>query len=218
MTERYVFSTVLASILFLISPAQEKFVTAQFSFSELASPKLTSARFVVDTKQTQLHWKGSSLFNFNEHSGKVNISKGDLTVEKNVVTSGSIEVDMSTIVDTDNATMLIDHLKSPDFFDTKKYPTATFKITKVEPISDGRPGQENFSVKGDLTIKGITNPIDFPAKIEVNEKEVRAQGRFIIDRTKWNVKFGSGRFFDNLGDDTISDAIQFNINLYATKQ
>lgn len=211
-----IFSLILMTML--LAPANDK--PAQDSRLNPESTQSSTAvegKFVVDEKESKLLWKGSNLFNFNEHSGKVNISKGELTVEKDKLATGTVEVDMNTIMDTDNAQMLIDHLKSADFFDTKAHPRANFKLTKVEPLKNPEPGKENFDITGDLTIKGITNPVKFPARVEVGSNLVRVDGRFIIDRTKWNVKYNSGKFFENLGDDTISDAIQFNINLRAKK-
>jgi len=121
---------------------------------------------------------------------------------------------MNTITDpvygSDNN--LIKHLKSPDFFDVEKFPIAAFAMTKVA-LANG----ENINVTGNLTIKGITHEITFPAKMEVKGGIVNANGKLTIDRAKWDVRYGSGKFFDNLANDAISDDIEFNIKIVAKK-
>jgi polyisoprenoid-binding protein YceI len=121
---------------------------------------------------------------------------------------------MNTIEDknhgSDNG--MVNHLKSPDFFDVKKFPFATIAITKAESISG-----ENMNVTGNLTIKGITHAVTFPAKMEVKDGIVNANGKLVIDRTDFGVRYRSGKFYDNLADRAISDSIEFNIKIVAKK-
>ena len=127
---------------------------------------------------------------------------------------GTVEVDMNTIEGDDHESdnNLINHLKDPDFFDVKKFPISTIAITKVASING-----ENKKVTGNLTIKGITHPVTFPAKMEVKDGIVKANGKLVIDRTKWDVRYRSGKFYDNLADQAISDSIEFNIKIVAKK-
>ena len=112
---------------------------------------------------------------------------------------------------------LIGHLKSPDFFNAEKFPTSTFVITKVEPLANGANGA-NATVAGNLTIKDITKPLSFPAKVTVAADGVTAQASGVaIDRTQYDIRYGSGKFFQGLGDKVISDQFWLDISLVAKK-
>ena len=166
----------------------------------------------IDTKESVVAWKGSSVE--GAHTGYVYISKGELMIENGQLMGGTVEVDMSTIEGDDHRSdnNLIKHLKDPDFFDVKKFPISTIAITRVESING-----ENKKVTGNLTIKGITHPVTFPARIEVKGGIVKASGKLVIDRTLWDVRYNSGKFYDNLADKTISDSIEFQIKIVARK-
>ena len=103
-------------------------------------------------------------------------------------------------------------MKSPDFFDVEKFPISTFVITEVESVSD-----ENIKVTGNLTIKGITVAITFPAKMEVMNGMVKANGKVTIDRTQWGIRYKSGKFYDNLADEAVSDDVEFEMKIVAKK-
>jgi len=164
----------------------------------------------IDTKESVVAWKGSSVE--GAHTGYVYISKGELMIENGQLMGGTVEVDMSTIEGDDHRSdnNLIEHLKDPDFFDVKKFPFSTIAITRVESTND-----ESKEVTGSLTIKGITHPVSFPANMEVQDGIVKANGKLVIDRTKWDVRYNSGKFYDNLADKTISDFIEFHITIVA---
>ncbi|HEU4470775.1 MAG TPA: YceI family protein [Flavisolibacter sp.] len=165
---------------------------------------------LIDTTESIISWKGSN--SFGSHTGYVHISKGELLIENSQIAGGTVEVDMNTIEDEEHQTNsgLIKHLKDPDFFDVKKFPLAAIDITKVTTIS-----AEDKEITGNLTIKGITQPVSFPARIEVKDGLVKAMGKLVIDRTRWGVRYGSGKFLDNLKNETISDSIEFNITIVA---
>lgn len=169
---------------------------------------------IIDTKESVVTWKGSMLIGPNSHTGYVHISKGELMIENGQLMGGAAEVDMNTIEDenhgSDNG--LIKHLKDPDFFDVKKFPISTIVLTKAASING-----ENKKVTGNLTIKGITHPVTFPAKIEVKDGIVKMNGKLVIDRTKWDVRYKSGKFYENLADKTISDSVEFHIKIVAKK-
>jgi polyisoprenoid-binding protein YceI len=168
--------------------------------------------FTIDTKESVVTWTGSSVE--GAHTGYVSISKGELMMENGQLMGGTVEVNMSTIEGDDHRSdnNLIEHLKDPDFFDVKKFPFTTFAITWVAP-ADG----QNINVTGNLTIKGITHAVTFPATMEAKGKVVYANGNVTIDRTKWDVRYNSGKFYDNLADKTISDFIEFDIKIVAKK-
>ncbi len=166
----------------------------------------------IDTKESVVTWKGSN--SFGSHAGYVYISKGELMIETGQLVGGAVEVDMNTIEDTDHGSdnNLIKHLKDPDFFDVKKFPFSTIAITRVASIN-----VDDKEITGNLTIKGITHPVTFPAKMEVKDGIVKANGKLVIDRTKWDVRYKSGKFFDNLKDQAIADDIEFDIKIVAKK-
>lgn len=165
----------------------------------------------IDRKKTVLAWKGSSIQ--GAHSGYVYISKGELMVENGQLTGGTVEVDMSTIEDDEHASdnNLIKHLKDPDFFDVTKFPFSAIAITRVASIN-----AEDKEITGNLTIKGITQAVSFPAKLEIKDGVVKAYGRLVIDRTLWGVRYKSSKFFADLADKAISDSIEFNIKIVAS--
>ena len=160
----------------------------------------------VDVAKSSVKWLGKKVA--GEHSGTISVKEGSLDVNGGKVTGGKVVIDMNSIVCTDltdaswNA-KLVGHLKSDDFFGVATYPTAELALTKVEGTK--------FS--GNLTIKGITNPVSFTATSSKEEKSVVYKGTITIDRTKYNVKYGSKSFFDNLGDKVINDEFTLDFNL-----
>lgn len=169
---------------------------------------------IIDTKESVVTWKGSMLIGKNGHTGYVYISKGELMIENGQLMGGIVEVDMNTIEDKDHGrdNNLVNHLKNPDFFDVKRFPFSTIAITNVASING-----ENKKVTGKLIIKGITHAVTFPATVEVKNGMVKANGKLIIDRTKWDVRYKSGKFYNLLADQTMSDSIEFNIKIVAKK-
>jgi polyisoprenoid-binding protein YceI len=182
-------------------------------FSAYSSRPVGSEKYVIDTYGSIVTWKCSRVFaDRGGHDGYVSLSKGELMIEKGQLVGGAIEVDMNTIADefhrSDNK--LISHLKSPDFFDVEKFPISTFVLTKVVPAAG-----DTINVTGNLTIKGITHEVTFPANVAVTERTVTANGNVTIDRTRWDVRYGSGKFFASLADKGISDDIEFHMKIVA---
>lgn len=169
---------------------------------------------IIDTKKSVVTWKGSMLIGSNNHTGYIHISKGELMIENGQLMGGAAEVDMNTIEDENHASNsgLIKHLKDPDFFDVKKFPISTIVLAKAASING-----ENKKITANLTIKGITHPVTFPAKIEIKDGIVKMNGKLVIDRTKWDVRYKSGKFYENLADEAISDFIEFHIKIVAKK-
>jgi polyisoprenoid-binding protein YceI len=170
--------------------------------------------FTIDTKESVVTWKGAMSMGSNSHTGYVDISKGELKFENGQFMGGAVEVNMNTIKDEKHRddSGLIKHLKDPDFFDVKNFPISTIVLSKAASSN----GEYN-NVTGNLTIKGTTQPVTFPAKIEVKNGIVNMNGKLVIDRTKWDVRYNSGKFYDNLANEAISDSIEFNIKIIAKK-
>ncbi|WP_210487488.1 YceI family protein [Rufibacter aurantiacus] len=172
--------------------------------------------YKVVTNQSKVNWRGTKVT--GEHSGAINVAEGTLNSDGKNIYGGTFTIDMNSITCTDitDAKMngnLVGHLKSDDFFGTAKHPKATLVITKVTPTKT--KGQ--YLVNGDLTIKGIKNPIQFPATIAHAGNQIKAKANIKVDRTKYDIKYGSGSFFDNLGDKAISNEFELNVDLVAQK-
>lgn len=169
----------------------------------------------VDTKQSVITWKGASLNGLNSQTGYVYPSIGELMIENGQLTGGIVEVDMNTIEDKNHRrdTKLVDHLKDPDFFEVEKFPFSILSITKIKSTTN-----EGRQITGNLTIKGITHPVTFPAKLEIKNGMVKANGKLVIDRTQWDVRYKSAKFYTLLANQTMSDSIEFYIHIVARNQ
>jgi polyisoprenoid-binding protein YceI len=173
--------------------------------------------YVVDTEVSNLEWEARKiLIDGYVQSGEVFLQSGEIQFLDGQFVSGDFEIDMDSItVDTFGAKQLMGHLRSADFFDVENYSTAKFVISKVIPQLE----ENMYEIVGDLTIKGITNPVTMIASIyESAPGVVTATAATRIDRTLWDVRFGSGKFFDNLGDNIIEDEFSMKLNLIANIQ
>ena len=163
---------------------------------------------LINVEESSLKWTGrKTLIATYFDTGRINLKSGFVIYENGVPASGEAVIDMTTIrvVNTgrggeeENTNRLTEHLSSDDFFNVALYPTSKIIAKSVTPVS----GKANtYKVVGELTIRGITNPIEFEA-VEVSPKKFT--GIVSVDRSIYNVKFGSGKFFSNLGDNIIDD-------------
>ena len=172
----------------------------------------------VDTAGSKLDWTGSKVT--GKHNGAVSLKEGSLDVEKGTLKAGHFVIDLNTITNvdlTDAATnaKLLGHLKSEDFFDVAKFPTAEFKVTKVEALKGAKAGGPTHTITGDLTLKGVTKPVSFPATVTVGKDSTEAVATIKVDRTLFGLKYGSGKFFQGLGDKMISDEFALDVKLTA---
>jgi len=170
----------------------------------------------IDTTKSSVNWVGYKVT--GEHSGTLNVKEGSLLFHDGTLHGGEFTIDMTSMVCTDmegeDATNLVGHLSSEDFFGVEKYPTAAFKITKAVPYGvDGK-----YKVVGDVTIKDKTNPVKFIADIREADGMIMAGAEIEIDRTEFDVRYGSGSFFDNLGDKTIYDEFKLTVSLTGTSK
>ena len=182
-------------------------------FAFATNPHIEKVR--VNTKSSTVKWIGSKVA--SSHEGNVNIAKGVLSINHGTLVGGEIAIDMNSISCSDIESesknkYLVDHLKDEDFFNTKDFPVATIKIMRAYKEKGNM-----YEILANLTIKGITHPISFKADIAIDGVNFLAKATIKIDRTKWGIKYGSGSFFDNLGDKMILDEIQFDVYLLSVK-
>lgn len=195
-------------------------VTAIVAVLVLAfSSNIFAQTYSINSGKSKVEWEGKKSLLPSKHNGTIDIKDGSVIKSGNNY-SGNFVLDMNSIKNedvTDNGmnSKLIGHLKSDDFFSVEKYPVSTFVISKIVPKKD-KSGKTNHTISGKLTIKNVTKDLSFPALINFNGNDMTAKAEFVIDRSKWDVKYGSGSFFDNLGDKAISDDIKFVLNLNGT--
>lgn len=167
--------------------------------------------YKVDTAASNIVWTAEKVT--GKHTGNVKIKNGDLQVSHGKLVGGSFEIDMNSITCTDlegeRAGKLVGHIKSDDFFGVSTYPTAKFVITRAIP----QDTKGNYKIIGNLTIKDKTNEIVFKGNVTEADGQVTATGDIVVDRSKFDVKYGSGSFFDNLGDKTIYDEFGLKVSL-----
>ncbi|RUT73640.1 YceI family protein [Ancylomarina longa] len=192
-------SLIIASILLFST-----FLLSSSSFAQVKS-------FIVNPEKSIVNWHGKKVT--GEHLGTINVSKGNLVLQDDQIKAADFIVDMKSIANTDlkdpgYKAKLEGHLKSDDFFGVEKYPESEFILTESKKLADG-----SYDVKGNITIKGISNPIEFKVMLEKQNEVVHVSGKVVIDRSKFNVRYGSGSFFDNLGDKTIYDDFELDLDL-----
>mgnify|MGYP000630840441 FL=1 len=172
------------------------------TFAGVAAPKVVN----VNKSASSVAWLAKKVT--GEHNGTVGISAGALNVDGNKLIGGNFTIDLKSIKDLDITDpgynqKFIGHITSGDFFEIEKFPTATFVITKVA----------GNQVTGNLTVKGITKSITFPAEIAVKGGKVSAKANITIDRTDFNIRYGSKKFFESIGDKAIYDDFALTVSL-----
>ncbi len=171
----------------------------------------------LDLEASEFEWTGRSLG--GKHSGTLEISSGEVVVENGELVGGRIVLDMTSIEnrDIDDSELrqtLHAHLASDDFFDAARYPEAIFEIEGSEKIADVSAGSPNLRVRGRLTLKGVAQTLEFPAVAGVGaEGALIARAHFDIDRTRWNVIYGSGKFYEKLGQHLVQDLITIDLKM-----
>lgn len=187
---------------------------ARVNTDNMDSAILVDGEYAVDVGASELNWEGKKKFVPGYYDrGVVMVQSGSFTVSSGKITSGEIIVDMNSIGVKSTGrgsdeSRLTNHLKSADFFDAAQFPTAKFELAEIIPVSGS-----DYTVQGSLTIKGITKPISFPVKINAVKGDITAEGAVVIDRSLWNVRYGSESFFDNLGDNAIENNFSLSFKL-----
>lgn len=179
--------------------------------SAFIAPVFKADTYKVDASKSSITWVGKKLT--GSHNGTIDLQSGSLSFNGKKLAGGNFVIDMTTIKDADKSANLEKHLKADDFFGTDKFATSTFTIKKVS-------GNGNtVNVTGDLTIKGITNSISFPATLAWNaDGSVTASAdKVSVDRTKYGIKYKSKSIFPDVGDKMINDEFELAIKLIAKK-
>ncbi|MFN3555488.1 MAG: YceI family protein [Bacteroidales bacterium] len=174
----------------------------------------------LDVDRSVVAWEGTKIT--GAHDGTIALKSGELYMVDNQIVGGNIVIDMTRIVvldieDPATNARLKGHLESDDFFSVASFPEAKFEMANIVKREDAAEGQPNYTISGNLTIKGITHGITFPAFVTVADGSVTAQADFDLDRTRWDVRFGSGRFFEGLGDNLIHDNFNIKLDILATR-
>jgi len=191
---------------------------------EVATPETTSETYVAVTDGDEITWEGYKTFSGDNHYGTIQVTEGAFNVENGELVGGSFVIDMGSINSVDLAESpdmkgkLEGHLKSPDFFAVDSFPQATFEITQVKVAENDTTGATHH-IDGNLTMRGITKNITVPAMVKMENGMIEFQTpEFVIDRSKWNVRFRSTSFaeFANVAKDkAIDNNIKLKVNLKA---
>ena len=172
---------------------------------------LQAQNFNIDTQASNIKWTGSKVVG-GGHYGSVKLGSGQLVVENGQLKDGAFTADMNTITVEDlsgaMAEKLSGHLFSEDFFAVQKHKNSTFTVSTITAL-----GQNKYNVTGDLTIKGKTETISFPATLRWENEQPIAEATVKVDRSKFDIRYGSPSFFNDLGDKAISDEFQLDIKL-----
>lgn len=179
------------------------------SFLDYLNPKSIINTVSIDTKNSEIRWQGSNLFKVNKHYGTVNFKSGQVTKTNGRIIGGDFTIEMESIINTDGKynELLVNHLKNEDFFHVKKYPLAYLKITSINYFNS----DNSVQIIANLTIKGVTKPIEFNAIFQVIEGNEVMTSKFIIDRTRWGINYESEGLLGGIKDDIISDSIEFEV-------
>ncbi len=190
-----------------------------FAGSPNKAAKKAADSYTVDAAASTFKWHAKKVT--GEHSGVATFKGGSVSLKGNVLVGAEILVDMTTIDATDLQgewhDKLVGHLKSDDFFSTEKHTTATIKIKSATAIKGAKAGENNYNVVADLTIKGITKEIKFGAFVVVKDGQVIANADFDIDRTLYDIKYGSASFFEGIGDKAIANTFNVKVRVVAKK-
>lgn len=176
-------------------------------FALLLVGAINAQSFKANVDKSEIKWLGKKVT--GQHNGHIKLADGVLTLKDNKIVSGTFNIDMKSITNDDLADAgynqkLVGHLKSDDFFGVEKFPVATIVVTEGSVFANN-----SAEIKGKLTIKGITNPLTFTATKNGNTYSAS----IAVDRSKFDVRYGSGTFFENLGDKVIADIFTLDVIL-----
>ncbi|WP_396600422.1 YceI family protein [Algibacter sp. R77976] len=210
------FATILfiTAVAISVTSCKDKAKEATTTAAEAVEETLNSEVYVVNNDASTIEWKGYKPT--GSHNGTIAIERGVLDVAGGKIVGGSFIIDMNSIVVTDipaddkgNA-KLVGHLKNADFFDVEKYPSAGFTITGLEEV------EGKMMLSGNLSLKEAKNNVTFPVTVTNDNSGITLTSEtFAIDRTKWNVQYGSKSIFDNLGDKFINDDMELKVTIKA---
>lgn len=163
--------------------------------------------YLVNQEESDVYWQASKVL--AGHTGDVTIKSGEFRIENGELVSGNVTIDMTSITSDEGIDSLVTHLKSDDFFNVNTYPEANLEITNITKLDSST----SYEATGNMTIKGITQEITIPLNLEEVGSKVVVNSNFSINRTRWEINFRSGKFFQDLGDNMIKDEINFQVRL-----
>ncbi len=177
-----------------------------------------STTYKLDTKGSKVEWYAAKFT--GKHNGTITLASGSLT-DNHGQWTGTFVIDMKTITDLDmepgkGKEKLENHLKSPDFFDAEKYPTSKLDVTSITPLAEATK-EATHKVNGNLTIKDKTNPVTFDVMMKQEGEQFACTGTMKIDRSKFDVRYGSKSFFADIGDKIIYDEFELKFNVALLK-
>ncbi|SFD32023.1 YceI family protein [Algibacter pectinivorans] len=212
----------IAKILFVTALAvtatncKDKAKEAATTAAEAVEEVVNAEKYTVNTDASTIEWAGYKPT--GSHNGTIAIENGILDVTNGKIVGGSFIINMNSITvldipaDDEGNAKLVGHLKNADFFDVEKYPNAAFTITGLEEV------EGKTMLSGNLLLKETKNNVTFPVTVTNENGSITLTSEtFTIDRTKWNVQYGSKSIFDNLGDKFINDDMELKVTVKATK-
>lgn len=179
-------------------------------------PTIAPRRYSVDTDNSVVEWVGRNPN--SHHTGSLHLSEGTLDARETPIT-GRFVIDLKSIRNTslegdELQPVLLAHLLSDDFFWADRFPTAAFTLERLIPIEGSHLTTPNHTVEGALEMMGISVYLQFPATLTtLSDQRLSAEAHFDIDRTHWNIIYGSSRFFDHLGMHVVFDLISVQLKL-----
>lgn len=190
-------------------------LTGTITLVALLAMQVLAGDYKLDKSNSTVKWNGKKVT--GEHYGTIDLKSGNLEVEDSKIKSATFQMDMTSIVNEDlsNESMnkkLVGHLKSDDFFSVDKHPVSTLELKEVK-----HKVGNTHSFTGHLTIKGITHPVTFDAEVNLSGNKLKADGKIEVDRTLYDIKFRSGKFFSDLGDNLIYDTFTLDFNIVASE-
>lgn len=231
-----IFAVLIIAVLVLVSVSKKNddkkvtentVATSTVGTIQISDIKITDGIYTINPSDVKLAWTGRKVILKNwVDTGIVNVKEASFEIKDNSAISNKFVIDMTSITGKTTGAgggqdKLTTHLKSADFFDVAQFPTSTFIAKEFLPYvststSEAIANSKKYIVKGDMTIKDVTNEISIPVTfISDDGINIKAIGTVDLDRTLWNIKYGSGKFFDNLGDNVIDDMfnISFEMNM-----
>ncbi len=198
------------------APSADKAATTD----KQSEAEASGTTYSIDTTASSITWVGTKPT--GQHTGTMAVSGGNLSVADGKLTSGSFTINVNSLSTTDlegEGKMDLDgHLKSPDFFDAGKYPTATFTVTSVEPFDSTKTKSllsgATHLISGNLKLKDSTKNVTFPAKVDIQANGVTALANFNIDRRQWGMHYGSDA---SIQDKFIRPDVNIQFNVKANK-
>jgi len=179
-----------------------------------------SAVYNVDATASNVNWEGSKLVG-GGHTGTIPVSDGQIMVSEGKIVGGKFTLNVAGLTNTDlpaaeGGDKLVGHLKSGDFFDTEKFPMASFDITKVQPAIDTEGITHNIS--GNLTLKGVSKNVTIPTNVSMDGDMIKAAApAFVINRKDWGMEYGSSSIEGIAQDNIIKDEVGLELMLVAKK-